>query len=138
MSFIPKNIKFPKVQKKKIKNLTSTNTELVFGTVGLKIAENGFLTSKQLDMLKLLLSKSLKKQGQYWIRVFSHFPVTSKPLEVRMGKGKGYVDKWICKLKVGVILCEISGLSLKNSIQILKKISLKLPLLTIFVSKVQC
>jgi len=65
MSFIPKNIKFPKVQKKKIKNLTSTNTELVFGTVGLKIAENGFLTSKQLDMLKLLLSKSLKKQGQY-------------------------------------------------------------------------
>jgi ribosomal protein L16/L10AE len=65
MSFIPKNTKFMKVQKKKIKNLTSTNTDLVFGTVGLKIAENGFLTSKQLDMLKFFLAKNLKKQGQY-------------------------------------------------------------------------
>lgn len=138
MLFIPKNTKFTKLQKKKIKNSPSKTLDLVYGSFGLKIKQNCFLTSKQLDMIKLNLSKGTKKVGRYWIRVFSHFPVTAKPLEVRMGKGKGYVDHWICKVKRGSVLCELSGLSLKQSNTLLKKISLKLPVGSMFISKSLC
>jgi large subunit ribosomal protein L16 len=139
MSFIPKkSTKFQKLQKKKIKNLPTKNISLTFGVFGLKVSQNCFLTAKQLDTLKLHLSKGTKKVGRYWIRAFAHFPVTSKPLEVRMGKGKGYVDHWVCKLKKGSILCEISGVSAKQASVLLKKISLKLPVGTIFINSELC
>lgn len=138
MLFIPKNTKFTKLQKKKVKNSPSKVLGLVHGFFGLKVKQNCFLTSKQLEMIKLILSKGTKKVGRYWIRVFSHFPVTSKPLEVRMGKGKGYIDHWVCKLKRGSILCEISGLSSKQSYLLLKKISLKLSVNTMFINKCLC
>jgi large subunit ribosomal protein L16 len=88
-------------------------------------------------MLKLSLSKGTKKIGRYWIRVFPHFPVTAKPLEVRMGKGKGYLDHWVCKVKRGSIICELSGLSEKQAKYLLNKISFKIPTTTMFISKLK-
>jgi large subunit ribosomal protein L16 len=93
------------------------------------------LTSRQLEMIKLNLAKGTKKLGRYWIRIFPHFPVTAKPLEVRMGKGKGYVDHWICKVKRGSIICEVAGLSENQVNTLFRKISLKIPVDTIFVQK---
>jgi large subunit ribosomal protein L16 len=138
MLFVPKITKFQKLQKKKIKNLSTKNTNLSFGSFGLKVKQNCFLTAKQLDMLKFYLAKGTKKIGRYWIRAFAHFPVTSKPLEVRMGKGKGYVDHYVCKSKKGSILCEISGVSAKQAAILLKKVSLKLPIGTIFINQELC
>ena len=99
MLFIPKNTKFTKFQKKKVKNSPSKILDLNYGSFGLKVKQNCCLTSKQLEMIKVNLSKGTKKIGRYWIRIFPHFPVTAKPLEVRMGKGKGYINQWVCKLK---------------------------------------
>lgn len=138
MLFTPKNTKYQKFQKKKIKNLPTRNTSLAFGFFGLKVKESCFLTAKQLETLKFNLAKGTKKIGRYWIRVFAHTSVTAKPLEVRMGKGKGYVDHWVCKLKGGSILCELSGLPIKQALILLRKVSLKLPVNTIFISKDLC
>jgi large subunit ribosomal protein L16 len=91
--------------------------------------------SKHLAMIKLNLAKGTKKIGRYWIRVFSHFPVTAKPLEVRMGKGKGYVDHWVCKVKRGSIICEVAGLSENQINTLFRKISVKLPVGTMFIQK---
>ena len=135
MLFIPKQTKFVKFQKKKIKNSSSNTLDLVYGYYGLKIKQNCYLTSKQLEMIKLNLAKGTKKIGRYWLRVFPHLPVTAKPLEVRMGKGKGYVDHWVCKINRGSILCELSGISEKQANNLLKKISLKIPVSTMFISK---
>lgn len=138
MLFVPKNTHFFKFQKKKVKNSPSSGLHLSYGLFGLKVKQNGLLTSKQLGMLKFHLARGTKKIGRYWIRVFPHTPVTAKPLEVRMGKGKGYVDHYVCKIKRGVVLCELSGLSLSQASSLFKKISLKLPIRTIFVHKNLC
>lgn len=135
MLYIPKNTKFAKFQKKKIKQAQSKILELNYGSFGLKSKDNFYLTSGQLEMIKLNLAKGTKKVGRYWIRVFSHVPVTAKPLEVRMGKGKGYVDRWVCKITRGTIICELSGISEKQANGLFKKISLKLPIKTTFFTK---
>lgn len=138
MLFIPKSTSFSKFQKKRVKNSPASGLHLAYGLFGLKVKQNGLLTSKQLGMLRFHLSRGTKKIGRYWIRVFPHTPVTAKPLEVRMGKGKGYVDHYVCKVKRGVMLCELSGLSLAQASSLFKKISLKLPVRTILVSKALC
>nr|SYZ47148.1 e9c7a147-c7a9-437f-85d1-f43a20fcb0c3-CDS [Plasmodiophora brassicae] len=128
VGIIPKKTKFIKFQKKKIKNLATRFLNLDFGNFGLKAKKNGYITSKQLEMVKLNLSKSTKRIGQYWIRVFPHQAITAKPLEVRMGKGKGYIDDWVCKVKAGFVLCEVSGLPSNQARLLLKSIARKLPI----------
>lgn len=135
MLFIPKNTKFSKFQKNKIKHFPSNNLNLTYGTYALKSKQNGYLNSSQLNTLKLQLAKGTKKIGHYWIRVFPHFATTAKPLEVRMGKGKGYINFWISKIKIGSVLCELSGLSFIQASNLLKKISLKLPVNTLLIKK---
>ena len=134
--FVPKTTISLKFQKRRIKNAPSKGIQLSYGTFGLKVYENCLLTSKQLEMLRYSLSRGTKKVGQYWVRVFPHTAVTEKPLEVRMGKGKGYIDHYICKVKRGVVLCELAGLSLPQASLLLKKISLKLPVRTLFIHKI--
>lgn len=90
--FIPKKKEITKLQKSKIKISAVKNTILAFGEFGLKVKENSFITSNQLEMLRVFLVKKTKKVGKFWLRVFPHTPITSKPLEVRMGKGKGHVS----------------------------------------------
>lgn len=138
VTFIPKTSKFVKFQKKKIKNVSTKGTVLIFGTLGLKVTANGQLTSRQLAMVQLTLSKNLKKTGKYWIRSFSHRSITEKPLEVRMGKGKGHVSTWICRLKKGTIICEIATASGAFAQLLLRQISLKLPFSTSVIVKDKC
>lgn len=92
MFFIPKKKEFRKLQKKKVKISASRNNTLSFGDFGLKIKENYFLTSSQLEMIRIFLSKEIKKVGKFWLKVYPQHSVTSKPLEVRMGKGKGHIS----------------------------------------------
>lgn len=135
MSFLPKRTKFLKLQKKKIKTIPTRMLLPCYGSCALKSKQNGVLTSTQFEMLSLKLAKGTKKVGKYWIRPFPHFSVTSKPLEVRMGKGKGYVDSWVAKVKQGTILCEISGLSTQKARALFKQIALKLPVQTFTITK---
>lgn len=104
-----------------------------FGSYALKSLENGRLSGAQLEAARRVLSKKIKKIGKLWIRVFPFVPVSEKPLEVRMGKGKGYVEYWVCPIKAGQIIFEIEGVSLDVAKEILAKASYKLPMKTKFI-----
>lgn len=108
--FIPKSSKFKKQQKGKFFNRVSTVNffdQLKFGSIGLKAMSFSRLTSKQLETIKKVITKQIKKTGQLIIHSFPNTPISHKPIEIRMGKGKGNVDHWVCKVKPGFILCEI-------------------------------
>ena len=131
--FIPKKSKFKKQQKGKFGNRVAHSVteyrQLFFGSVGLKALSFASLTSKQVETMRQSINKIVKKTGRLVINVFPSIPVSKKPIEVRMGKGKGNVDHWIFKVKPGFVLCEVitdqSDIAVKalNSVQ--KKINIK-------------
>lgn len=128
--FFPKNRKF-----KKSKKLVSKGTEfrtigLKFGFFGLKSLSNGRITSKHIETARQAINRRIRPFGKMWIRVFAYTPVSSVPLKVRMGKGKGNVSYWGCSVKKGQILYEISGVSEKKALEALRVGGLKLPLKT--------
>jgi len=110
MLFIPKKYKFKKQQKGKSLNKTlaplSLN-KLTTGLIGLKALSFGRITSKQLESVYKIITKSIKKSGRLILRIFPNTPITKKPIEIRMGKGKGNVDCWVARIKPGTLLCEI-------------------------------
>ena|SRR5690554_782211 len=125
----PRKTKYKKVQKGLIPNqLLSKSEKIIFGNFAFKTTTFGLLTNQQLEAIRRLIAKKIKKQGKLWIRVFTHIPKTKKPIEVRMGKGKGSVDSWITKIKPGTILCEIDGISLKLAKELFKESTQKLPI----------
>jgi len=127
----PKQTKYRKYRRGRLKkNLEYKANKLKFGTVGLQATERGFLTANQIEAGRRTITGHIKRAGKVFIRAFPDHPITSKPAEVRMGKGKGSVDYWVCKVKPGKILFEVAG---KNPIlikQALKQVSLKLPMST--------
>jgi len=132
-TFIPKKTKFRKQQKgKKFNTINRVYSlqNLHFGSIGLKAISSGRLTSKQIITLKQSLNKIIKKNGQVKINVFADVPISKKPLEIRMGKGKGAVDHWIAKIKVGTLLCEIETTKTLLGIKALNSVKFKLPILT--------
>ena len=133
MKLFPKKTKYKKEQKGKSFNRISkvqTLDHLKFGSFGLKALTPGRLTSKQLLTIYNGLNKVIKKNGRIIMRVFPHTPVTSKPIEVRMGKGKGYVNFWIAKIFSGTLLCEVEANSSALALKALKQIQIKIPLKT--------
>lgn len=133
MLYIPKNFKYKKHQKACSFNKIKSNTDFIklkFGSVGLKSLSTSKLTSKQLVTLKQSIKKIIKKRGKLQINAFSSIPVTKKTIGVRMGKGKGNVDHWVFKLKVGFILCEIATNSLPLAIKALNYSKVRLPIST--------
>ena len=128
----PKKTKFKKQFKGFIKNKTYRNNKIIYGTYGLKALEEARLTARQIESARGSISKKMKKLGFLWVRIFPDTPITSKPIEVRMGKGKGAVSTWAAKVRKGQILYEISGISLKNAQNALKSGSNKLPIKTKF------
>lgn len=130
---MPKKFKFKKQQKgrsfNKITKIQTLNT-LKFGSFGLKTIEAGRLSSKQIKSMLLFLNKFMKKKGKVTLRIFPHIPVTKKPIEVRMGKGKGNVSIWVSKLKAGTFLCEIETTYKLLALITLTNIKKKLPLKT--------
>lgn len=127
---IPKKKKFKKEQKGKhfnrITKLLGLNN-LPFGTIGLKALEASRLTSKQLSAFQFLMNKNLKKVGRLTLNIFPHTPISKKPIEIRMGKGKGNVDHWVAKIKYGSLICQIETRSLVTALKGLKLAQLRLP-----------
>lgn len=126
----PKKFKHKKVRKGKLKRLTY-NSKLDFGLIGLRSLESGFITSKQLESARQAISRKIKKKGgKIWIKIFPNTPITKKPKEVRMGKGKGSVSHWASRIRGGTIIFEIGGVNDKTAATAFRTGGAKLPIKT--------
>ena len=130
----PKRTKFRKMFKGRNRGLAN-GTEVSFGDFGLKAVGRGRLTARQIEAARRAMTRHIKRQGQIWIRVFPDKPITSKPLEVRMGKGKGNVEYWVAQIQPGKVLYEMNGVSEELAREAFALASAKLPLKTTFVTK---
>ncbi len=126
----PKRTKFRKMHKGRIKGEAKGGSDLNFGTYGLKATEPERVTARQIEAARRAMTRHMKRQGRVWIRIFPDLPVTSKPIEVRMGKGKGSVDFWACKVKPGRVMFEIDGVSEGVAREALRLAAMKLPVKT--------
>nr|YP_010394174.1 ribosomal protein L16 [Phytophthora tropicalis]YP_010394607.1 ribosomal protein L16 [Phytophthora capsici]DAZ89005.1 TPA_asm: ribosomal protein L16 [Phytophthora sp. SKS-2017]UXG56492.1 ribosomal protein L16 [Phytophthora capsici]DAZ88182.1 TPA_asm: ribosomal protein L16 [Phytophthora tropicalis]DAZ88654.1 TPA_asm: ribosomal protein L16 [Phytophthora capsici]DAZ88693.1 TPA_asm: ribosomal protein L16 [Phytophthora capsici] len=131
----PKKTKYKKQFKGKLVGKTTKSNNIVYGKYAIKVLEETRLTSRQIEATRRIIIRKMKRLGFLWIRVFPDTPVTAKPTENRMGKGKGAVSFWVAKVKKGQILYEISGISLENAKKVLKAGSNKLPIKTKFIYK---
>jgi large subunit ribosomal protein L16 len=113
--FFPKSRKFKKSKKLVSKGTETRVISLKFGSFGLKALGNGRITSKHIETARQAINRKIRPFGKMWVRVFAHIPVTSIPLKVRMGKGKGNVDYWACSVKKGQVLYEVSGISARKA-----------------------
>lgn len=132
---LPKRTKYRKQMRGKNKGISQRGYKLDFGEYGLKSVERGLLTSRQIESARRAISGSTKRGGKVWIRVFPDKPITKKPLEVRMGKGKGNVDHYAAPIKPGKMLFEISGVEKDVAKEAFLKASAKLPVKTVFISE---
>ncbi len=126
----PKRTKFRKQHKGKIRGLAKGGSDLNFGTYGLKATEPERVTARQIEAARRAMTRHMKRQGRVWIRIFPDLPVTSKPTEVRMGKGKGSVDFWACRVKPGRVMFEIDGVNDDIAREALRLAAMKLPIKT--------
>ena len=126
----PKRTKFRKMHKGRIKGQAKGGSDLNFGTYGLKALEPERITARQIEAARRAMTRHMKRQGRVWIRIFPDLPVTSKPIEVRMGKGKGSVDFWACKVKPGRVMFEIDGVAAPIAREALRLAAMKLPIKT--------
>ena len=126
----PKRTKFRKQFKGKIKGLAKGGSDLNFGTYGLKATQPERVTARQIEAARRAMTRHMKRQGRVWIRIFPDVPVTSKPTEVRMGKGTGSVDFWACKVKPGRVMFEIDGVGDDVAREALRLAAMKLPIKT--------
>ena len=129
----PKRTKFRKMQKGKMKGLATRGAELSFGSFGIKSLEPAWITSRQIEAARIAVTRFMKREGQVWIRIFPDKPVTKKPAEVRMGKGKGAPEYWVASVKPGTILFEATGVPLAVATEALRLAAQKLPVQTKFV-----
>lgn len=129
----PKKSKFRKAHKMKPKGIASRGHELAFGSFGLKSLERCWVTQRQLEAARVALTRFMKREGQSWIRVFPDKPITKKPLEVRMGKGKGAPEYWVAVVKPGTIMFEAEGVSLEVAKEAMRLAAQKLPVTTKFI-----
>ncbi|QJC32128.1 50S ribosomal protein L16 [Enterobacteriaceae endosymbiont of Donacia versicolorea] len=130
----PKRTKFRKMQKGRNRGVV-IGMNINFGIYGLKAVNRGRITSKQIESARRAISHAVKRQGKIWIRIFPDKPITEKPLEVRMGKGKGNVEYWVALVQPGRMLYEIDGVSEIVARKAFKLGSAKLPIQTIFLKK---
>lgn len=126
----PKRTKFRKQHKGRIKGLAKGGSDLNFGSYGLKATQPERVTARQIEAARRAMTRHMKRQGRVWIRIFPDVPVTAKPIEVRMGKGKGSVDRWVCKVKPGRVMFEIDGVSDSVALEALRLAAMKLPVKT--------
>lgn len=131
----PKRTKYRKFQKGRVKGILSNTVHLEFGQFGLKALEPGRIAAKTLEAVRRIMTRKFKRMGQIWIRVFPDISITSKPAEVRMGKGKGSPSFWVCRVKKGQILFEIDGVSPQLAKQASRLAYYKLPLKTKFITR---
>ncbi|QJC29124.1 50S ribosomal protein L16 [Enterobacteriaceae endosymbiont of Plateumaris rustica] len=130
----PKRTKFRKMHKGRNRGIV-VGMNIDFGSYALKAVNRGRITARQIESARRAISRTMKRQGKIWIRIFPDKPITKKPLEVRMGKGKGNVEYWVALVQPGRILYEIDGISEELAQKAFKLGSAKLPIKTIFLNK---
>ena len=131
----PKRTKFRKMHKGRNTGLAHRGSTVAFGQIGLKSLTRGRMTARQIEAARRTITRKIKRGGKIWIRVFPDKPITNKPLEVRMGKGKGPVEYWVCEVKPGKILYEIEGVSEDLAREALTLAAAKLPFKTTIVKR---
>ena len=129
----PKRTKYRKVQKGRMKGNSQRGHELSNGMFGIKSMDSSFLTSRQIEAARIAATRFMKREGQLWIKIFPDKPITKKPLEVRMGKGKGAVEYWAAVVKPGRIMFEVGGVPLSVAKEALRLAAQKLPVKTKFI-----
>ena len=131
----PKKTKFRRMQKGRMKGNAQRGHQLAFGTFGIKALEECWITARQIEAARIAVTRYMKRQGQVWIRIFPSKPITKKPAEVRMGKGKGAPEYWAATVTPGRILFEIDGVDFDTAKEALRLAAQKLPITTKFVVK---
>lgn len=127
----PKRSKYKKVRKGKLSNLNYRANTLKFGKIGLKAAESGTISARQIEAARQSINRKINRKGKLWIRIFPNLPITTKPTEVRMGKGKGSVNFWAAKVAGGCVLFELCGVTIKTALAAFKTGGAKLPIKTV-------
>jgi large subunit ribosomal protein L16 len=131
----PKRTKFRKQFKGKNRGLAQAGNRVSFGEYGLKATERGRVTARQIESARRAMTRHIKRGGKIWIRIFPDVPISSKPLEVRMGKGKGNVDHWVAKIQPGAVLYEMEGVSEELAREAFRLAANKLPIKTTFIQR---
>ena len=132
----PKRTKFRKQHKGRIHGNAKGGSNLNFGQFGLKALEPERVTARQIEASRRAITRHVKRAGRLWIRIFPDVPVTAKPAEVRMGKGKGSVDRWVARVKPGRVMFELDGVPEQLAREAFERAAAKLPIKTKFVSRV--
>ena len=131
----PKKVKYRRPQKGKNRGAASSGNYVAYGSFGMKALESGWISSRQIEAGRVAISRKVRKFGRMWIRIFPHKPITKKPAETRMGKGKGSVEYWVSVVKPGRILFEVDGMDLDEAKETFRACSHKLPIKTKLVSR---
>lgn len=129
----PKRTKFRKMQKGRMKGNAGRGNQIAFGSFAIKALEECWITSRQIEASRIAATRYMKREGQMWIRIFPDKPITKKPAEVRMGKGKGAPEYWAAVVKPGRIMFELDGVSMEIAREALRLAAQKLPITTKFV-----
>ena len=133
----PKKTKFRKQQKGRLRGVSKGGTEINFGDFGLQAMSNGMITARQIEAARIAMTRHVKRQGKIWIRIFPAKPITKRPAETRMGKGKGSVELWACPVNRGRVLYEMEGVPEDVAREALRLASHKLPIKTRFLKRGQ-
>ena len=131
----PKRTKYKKMHKGRNRGLAHRGSKVSFGEYALKSTARGRITARQIEAARRAMTRHVKRGGKIWIRVFPDKPITKKPLEVRMGKGKGAVEYWVCQIRPGKVLYEMEGVSEEIAREAFELAARKLPLKTAFVKR---
>tara|TARA_B100000029_G_C17587264_1_gene961519 strand:- start:1826 stop:2239 length:414 start_codon:yes stop_codon:yes gene_type:complete len=131
----PKKTKFRKQQKGRLRGFATSGARVSFGEFGLKAVTRGRVTARQIEAARRAMTRFIKRNGKVWIRIFPDVPITKKPIEVRMGKGKGNVEYWVAKIQPGKVLYEMEGVSEDVAREAFRLASAKLPVMTTFVTR---
>ena len=132
---MPKKVKFRKQQRGRMCGKAWRGSDLSFGDYGLKVMECGYITDRQIEASRIAMTRFIKRGGKVWLRLFPDKPITKKPAETRMGKGKGAPDHWVCVVRPGRILFEMEGVSRVDAMEAMRLASHKLSLRTKFVAR---
>ncbi len=130
---MPKRVKYRKKQRGKMKGNAQKGNSISFGTYALKAMESGWISSRQIEATRIAITRHMKREGKVWIRIFPDKPVTNKPAETRMGKGKGSPEYWVAVVRPGRVMFEIEGVSFDLAKECMRLASHKLPIKTKFV-----
>lgn len=131
----PKRTKFRKQQKGRVRGIASRGFSVSFGSFAIKSLEGGWITARQIEAARIAVTRAMKREGQVWVRIFPDKPITKKPAEVRMGKGKGAPEYWVACIKPGTIIFESTGVPLDVAQESLRLAAQKLPFRTKFVTR---